>query len=72
METIDRRTTGIRELDRVLGGGLVLGSVTLLGGDPGIGKSTLLLQACVDPSGAMLYVSGEESMRCDGVFRDTG
>jgi DNA repair protein RadA/Sms len=63
METIDRRTTGIRELDRVLGGGLVLGSVTLLGGDPGIGKSTLLLQACVDPSGAMLYVSGEESMR---------
>lgn len=63
METIHRRTTGIMEFDRVLGGGLVLGSVTLLGGDPGIGKSTLLLQACVDPSGAMLYVSGEESMR---------
>lgn len=62
-ECIDRRTTGILELDRVLGGGLVLGSVTLIGGDPGIGKSTLLLQACVDPSGATLYVSGEESMR---------
>ena len=62
-ESIDRRTTGILELDRVLGGGLVLGSVTLIGGDPGIGKSTLLLQACVDPSGATLYVSGEESMR---------
>jgi DNA repair protein RadA/Sms len=62
-ETIQRRTTGITELDRVLGGGLVMGSVTLIGGDPGIGKSTLLLQACVDPSGAMLYVSGEESMQ---------
>jgi DNA repair protein RadA/Sms len=62
-EIIQRRTTGLTELDRVLGGGLVLGSVTLIGGDPGIGKSTLLLQACVDPSGAMLYVSGEESMR---------
>jgi len=63
METIQRRQTGIMELDRVLGGGLVLGSVTLIGGDPGIGKSTLLLQASVDPSGGMLYVSGEESMR---------
>jgi len=62
-DTIERRTTGIMELDRVLGGGLVLGSVTLIGGDPGIGKSTLLLQACVEPSGAMLYVSGEESMQ---------
>ena len=62
-DTIERRTTGIMELDRVLGGGLVLGSVTLIGGDPGIGKSTLLLQACVDASGAMLYVSGEESMQ---------
>lgn len=62
-ETIGRRTTGMTELDRVLGGGLVPGSVTLIGGDPGIGKSTLLLQACVDPFGAMLYVSGEESMR---------
>jgi DNA repair protein RadA/Sms len=62
-ESIQRRSTSIAELDRVLGGGLVLGSVTLIGGDPGIGKSTLLLQACVDPSGSMLYVSGEESMR---------
>src|SRR5574340_356126 len=41
-----RRATGIAELDRVLGGGVVAGSVVLLGGDPGIGKSTLLLQAC--------------------------
>ncbi len=51
------------ELDRSLGGGLVAGSVTLLGGDPGIGKSTLLLQACVSLSAdaTMLYVSGEES-----------
>ena len=63
MESIQRRSTGLMEFDRVLGGGLVLGSVTLIGGDPGIGKSTLLLQASVDPSGAMLYVSGEESMR---------
>ena len=55
--------TGIGELDRVLGGGLVTGSVVLLGGDPGIGKSTLLLQAC-DHLGSdepVLYVSGEES-----------
>ena len=60
-----RRPTGIAELDRALGGGLVDGSVTLLGGDPGIGKSTLLLQACVRFSSAagMLYVSGEESAR---------
>ena len=43
--------TGIGELDRVLGGGLVIGSVVLLGGDPGIGKSTLLLQACESPGG---------------------
>src|SRR4051794_23291096 len=41
-----RRTTGLAELDRVLGGGLVQGSIILLGGDPGIGKSTLALQAC--------------------------
>lgn len=55
--------TGIGELDRVLGGGLVLGSVVLLGGDPGIGKSTLLLQACehLGTLGPVLYVSGEES-----------
>jgi DNA repair protein RadA/Sms len=58
-----RRETGIAELDRVLGGGLVRGGVALLGGDPGIGKSTLLLQALSRLSGscAALYVSGEES-----------
>ncbi len=58
-----RRETGISELDRVLGGGLVRGGVTLLGGDPGIGKSTLLLQALSLLSGGCkaLYVSGEES-----------
>jgi len=60
-----RRPTGIAELDRTLGGGLVAGSVTLLGGDPGIGKSTLLLQACVGFTAAapILYVSGEESLQ---------
>ncbi len=61
-----RIPTGIAELDRVLGGGLVPGSLVLLGGDPGIGKSTLLLQAlhAVASSGrTVLYVSGEESVR---------
>jgi len=58
-----RRETGIGELDRVLGGGLVRGGVALLGGDPGIGKSTLLLQALsrLSASCSALYVSGEES-----------
>jgi DNA repair protein RadA/Sms len=58
-----RISTGIAELDRVLGGGLVRGGVVLLGGDPGIGKSTLLLQALADLSAThrVLYVSGEES-----------
>ena len=57
-----RRPTGIAELDRVLGGGLVAGAVVLIGGDPGIGKSTLLLQALAGMGGArVLYVSGEES-----------
>jgi DNA repair protein RadA/Sms len=57
-----RRSTGIGELDRVLGGGLVEGAVVLLGGDPGIGKSTLLLQAlAVGGETKGLYVSGEES-----------
>ena len=58
-----RRETGIPELDRVLGGGLVRGAVVLLGGDPGIGKSTLLLQALslLCASSRTLYVSGEES-----------
>ena len=60
-----RAETGIGELDRVLGGGLVPGSVVLLGGDPGIGKSTLLLQAAdaLSRAHAVLYVSGEESTR---------
>ncbi|MEG1869816.1 MAG: DNA repair protein RadA [Oscillospiraceae bacterium] len=60
-----RYTTGIGELNRVLGGGIVLGSVILLSGDPGIGKSTLLLQICetLCKSGDVLYVSGEESAR---------
>ena len=60
----DRRLTGIGEFDRVLGGGIVPGSVILIGGDPGIGKSTLLLQASDALSkvyGTVLYVSGEES-----------
>ncbi|HEY6098889.1 MAG TPA: DNA repair protein RadA [Anaeromyxobacter sp.] len=64
----ERRRTGIGELDRVLGGGLVPGALVLLGGDPGIGKSTLLLAALdqlarSDPERPMLYVSGEESTR---------
>lgn len=59
-----RTATGIEEFDRVLGGGLVAGSVTLLGGDPGIGKSTLLLQAATGLSGQtpVLYAAGEESL----------
>ena len=59
-----RFTTGIKELDRVLGGGVVAGGMLLLGGDPGIGKSTLLLQMCRHMAGKnfpILYVSGEES-----------
>ncbi len=59
-----RISTGINELDRVLGGGVVEGSVVLVGGDPGIGKSTLLIQAASrlsERSGRVLYVSGEES-----------
>ncbi len=64
-ETGVRATTGIGELDRVLGGGLVAGSVILLGGDPGIGKSTLLLQAAdaLSRDQPVLYASGEESVR---------
>lgn len=60
-----RWTTGISELDRVLGGGLVKGSLVLIGGDPGIGKSTLLLQICghMGNEHTILYVSGEESER---------
>ena len=58
-----RVRTGIRELDRVLGGGIVPGSLVLVGGDPGIGKSTLLLQVCRLLAGEkkVLYISGEES-----------
>jgi len=60
---VDRVATGIGEFDRALGGGLVAGGVVLIGGDPGIGKSTLLLQALAHLSGErkVLYVSGEES-----------
>ena len=65
IEYIDehRYDTGIRELNRVLGGGLVKGSLVLLGGDPGIGKSTLMLQICkyLGQELTILYVSGEES-----------
>ena len=58
-----RTSTGFSELDRVLGGGLVNGSLVLLGGEPGIGKSTLILQICdkIKGEGKVLYVSGEES-----------
>lgn len=75
-----RCTTGIGELDRVLGGGIVPGSLVLVGGDPGIGKSTLLLQVCRNLAAkghSVLYISGEESlqqirMRADrlGTFTD--
>lgn len=60
-----RMTTGIGELDRVLGGGIVQGSLVLVGGDPGIGKSTLLLQVCRNLAQCqkrVLYISGEESL----------
>jgi DNA repair protein RadA/Sms len=58
----ERIPTGISELDRALGGGLVTGQVALLGGDPGIGKSTLLLQALSSVSESVLYLTGEESV----------
>ncbi len=63
-DTQSRQSVGMQELDRVLGGGLVAGSVVLIGGDPGIGKSTLLLQVLATLSGNMasLYVTGEESL----------
>ena len=75
-----RDSSGIAELDRVLGGGVMKGSLTLIGGDPGIGKSTLLLQVCRNMSAAgqkVLYVSGEESkaqirMRADRIGKFTG
>ena len=62
----ERTHTGIGEFDRVLGGGIVLGSLVLIGGDPGIGKSTLMLQALsgmARQGRKVLYVSGEESVR---------
>ena len=61
-----RMLTHMEELDRVLGGGIVPGSLTLVGGDPGIGKSTLLLQVCrrlAADGRKVLYISGEESLR---------
>ena len=75
-----RISTGLPEMDRVLGGGLMRGSATLIGGEPGIGKSTLLLQLCARAAtkGRLLYISGEESppqirMRADrlNALRDT-
>ena len=65
-ETALRISTGIDEFDRVLGGGIVHGSMVLVGGDPGIGKSTLLLQMCLllaSQSHKVLYISGEESLQ---------
>ncbi len=65
LEALSRVTTGMSEFDRVLGGGIVPGSLVLIGGDPGIGKSTLLLQVCRNLSAAghkVLYISGEESL----------
>ncbi len=66
VEEKDRVTTGYAELDRVLGGGVVAGSLVLVGGDPGIGKSTLLLQVCRNLAAVgrkVLYISGEESLK---------
>lgn len=65
IENETRTTTGMKELDRVLGGGIVKGSLILVGGDPGIGKSTLLLQICEElgnQNRQVLYISGEESV----------
>lgn len=62
----DRMSTGFEELDQVLGGGIVKGSLVLVGGDPGIGKSTILLQVCRNLAAAgrhVLYISGEESLK---------
>lgn len=65
MNTKERMNTGFDELDRVLGGGIVAGSLVLVGGDPGIGKSTLLLQVCrnLAENRDVLYISGEESLQ---------
>lgn len=63
LDSASRVSTGMAEFDRVLGGGLVNGSVVLIGGDPGVGKSTCLLQvsSCLSPEMAVLYATGEES-----------
>lgn len=66
LEEEDRVSTGFAELDRVLGSGIVKGSMVLVGGDPGIGKSTILLQVCRNLAGQnlkVLYISGEESLK---------
>ena len=66
MEEEERMSSGIPELNRVLGGGIVKGSLVLVGGDPGIGKSTLLLQICrnlANEGKKIVYVSGEESLK---------
>ena len=75
----ERTLIGIREFDRVLGGGIVKGSLVLVGGDPGIGKSTLLLQMCreISTKHKVLYISGEESaqqikMRADRLGKFLG
>ncbi|MBQ0145813.1 MAG: AAA family ATPase, partial [Lachnospiraceae bacterium] len=62
----DRYDSGMNEFNRVLGGGIVAGSLVLVGGDPGIGKSTILLQVCRNLANAgrrVLYISGEESLK---------
>ncbi|RXK17719.1 DNA repair protein RadA [Macrococcus sp. DPC7161] len=78
-ESIPRVQTHLKELDRVLGGGIVPGSLVLIGGDPGIGKSTLLLQTCalLSQQHSVLYISGEESvsqtkLRADRLSEDAG
>lgn len=64
VEESERITTGIREFDRVLGGGIMAGSIVLVGGDPGVGKSTLMGQMCAGlVARRVLYVTGEESLR---------
>lgn len=77
LEDLPRVHSGFKELDRVLGGGIVAGSIILLGGEPGIGKSTLLLQMVMQIQGKrILYISGEESesqlkMRAERLFPNT-
>ena len=60
---VKRKISGDDEFDRVIGGGIVPGSICLLGGEPGIGKSTLLLQLAIKKNQNVLYVSGEESLQ---------